>query len=195
MPKPLSEPEWLRSLPAGWHIRRVGDVSPIFVVFYGKKQISVFQDEAAAKCALNYWEARMAAGITPHWTIQLAQACLTAIEAEKEAAMKARLAAMEAQLAKRDKSVVASQGGKERQKKLKKQKERLQAYVRTLAATAPAAIRKNKSRIHAWMQGKPGKPGTWAYKDADGKLIRECPGRSTIAAILKTIEDEASSKN
>lgn len=190
MSQPLPE-QW----PTGWRITRIGDVSPIFVVFHGKKQISVFQDEAAAKWALNHWEARMAAGTMPDWTQSLAQACSDAIKAEKEAAMKARLAALEAQLAERDMSAVASQGGKERQKKLKKQKERLQAYVRILAATAPAAIRNNKSRIHAWMLGKPGKPGTWAYKDADGKLIRECPGRSTIAVILKRIEDEASSKN
>jgi hypothetical protein len=100
MSNPQSENEW----PTGLHIKRLGAV---FIVFHGRKHICAFQDEAAAECALKYWEGQMVIGMAPgEWNIPLAQACLNATliakteKAEREgAATKARLAAAEERLA------------------------------------------------------------------------------------------------
>jgi hypothetical protein len=102
----LSGTQW----PAGLHIRRIG---PFYVIFYGGKPVSVsFREEAAARCALDYWQAQMADGIiraaegtfTPpptEWKLPSPQRLVEAVAAAAEAervAPKARLAALEARL-------------------------------------------------------------------------------------------------
>ncbi|HZZ23601.1 MAG TPA: hypothetical protein VFE60_13965 [Roseiarcus sp.] len=187
MSKPPSETQW----PAGLQIRRIGAQSPIFVVFYGKQTAGAFRDEFAAKCALAYWEAQITTtGVIPaKWTLPL-QGLKNAFDAAEEAAaMKARLAAMEVQLASRDISAITSAAGKERQKN-PTDEEQWHDYGRALVDTASPAIRGNTARLYAWVRGTPGKPGKWAFKDADGKLIRACPGRTTFYEFMKRLKAE-----
>jgi hypothetical protein len=99
MPQPLSETQW----PDGWHIRRVGDGPSIFIVSYGRRHICAFQDEVAAECALCQWkaqmtDAQMAAGITPNWTVPLAQACLNAVFVAERVTIKKTLAEQAAEI-------------------------------------------------------------------------------------------------
>jgi hypothetical protein len=113
MSDPPSETQW----PASLHVRRIGT---FYVIFYREKPVSVsFREEAAAKCTLDSWQAQMAAGIirvvdgalTPppiEWKLPSPQRLVEAVAAAAEAervATRARLAALEEQLAEGDRGV------------------------------------------------------------------------------------------